>query len=125
MSFFVFLVHLCVFIHVTPPLLRPRNSKLLLMVSERCKFKHSIKSLHCYSQVEIFLIGKWVKNLPDVIFPFSQASLSLYSCDTAAFSASEYKTILYRFLKNARLSPALDLDTRNSSVEFFPSWTVA
>ena len=51
--------------------------------------------------------------------------MNLYRCDTAALSASEYKTILYGFLKNARLSPALNLDTRNSGVELFPNWTVA
>ena len=52
-----------------------------------------------------------LKNLTDVIFPFSCTSLSLYRCDTATFSASESKTALNGFLKDASLSPTLNLLT--------------
>ena len=52
-----------------------------------------------------------LKNLTDVIFPFSCTSLSLYRCDTATFSASESKNALNGFLKDASLSPTLNLLT--------------
>ena len=52
--------------------------------------------------------------LADAIFHFSHGKWLLYRFDTLAFSASESEDILHGFLKDATLSPPLNLHICNS-----------